>query len=429
MKSNPIFITAFSLCIAISAFGRDNREAASTGEYTVIANPGEDAAHSARINWHSDLGANMSKIYYTTADDSTWTNSRRAQGWQEVCTAYNGHSSKNPAGQDIFEDARFIRNTVELRDLNPDTEYIYRFSTDKNSTMRRFRTAPLSGNWSAAIISDFHAYTPLPKRVDAAMSMLDTLEARNGGDFNLILHVGDICAWGGSYSFWRDLYTRPQFAKYTWAGVNGNHDNMDRKSKRLSNDYFHFANNNPNNGYGNERGVCYYFKWNNTLFIMLNSEAMRSDDGLAEAQKWVKDVIKDNPAKYVVVMEHYQWFFATNGRTSQYERWCKVFDECGVDLAIGGNNHIYARTNAIYDGRETDGSKGTVYLQTASSDNERGQALQEWTDNKDMIKFRWSEGPKTVGGILLKADDAKLRLTMYDREGRELDSVEVLAKH
>lgn len=54
---------------------------------------------------------------------------------------------------------------------------------------------------------------------------------------------------------------------------------------------------------------------------MLNSEMMRKDKGLAAAQQWVRRVLQENPARYVVVMEHYQWFFATTGRTSQYERW------------------------------------------------------------------------------------------------------------
>ena len=128
-------------------------------------------------------------------------------------------------------------------------------------------------------------------------------------------------------------------------------------------------------------------------------------------------VISENPAKYIIVMEHYQWFYATDGRTSQYARWHDLFDECGVDLAIAGNNHIYARTNAIYHDAETDGTTGTVYLQTPSSDNERGQATKEWTDNKDKIKFIWSEGPQTVGALLMHVDN-----------GTPLDSVDVLAK-
>lgn len=233
---------------------------------------------------------------------------------------------------------------------------------------------------------------------------------------------------GGSYSFWRDLYEKSQFSKYMWAGVNGNHDNMDRKSTRLSNDYFRYANNNPLNGYPGEMGVCYFFKYGQVLFIMLNNEMMRKDEGLGAAQQWVKKVITENPMKYIVVMEHYQWFFANNGKTSQYERWHELFDEYGVDLAIAGNNHIYARTNAIYNDCETDGTKGTVYLQTPSSDNERGQATGEWTNNKDKIKYIWSEGPKTVGALLMNVDDRRITLTLYDREGRAVDSVDVLAK-
>ena len=130
-------------------------------------------------------------------------------------------------------------------------------------------------------------------------------------------------------------------------------------------------------------------------------------------------VISENPAKYIIVMEHYQWFYATDGRTSQYARWHDLFDECGVDLAIAGNNHIYARTNAIYHDAETDGTTGTVYLQTPSSDNERGQATKEWTDNKDKIKFIWSEGPQTVGALLMHVADSKRYvkpLKTYDME-------------
>lgn len=423
-----IIITAMLLSIAHTISAQHAQQSIADNAYTVVANPGESAAHCVRINWHTDLNSGKSYCIYTKRSDADWSQARKIKARQELCTAYDSLFSKKASGEDFYEKARFLRNTVELKRLDPGTEYMYRCSTDKTGKIHYFKTAPSSGEWSAAIISDFHAYTPLPKRVESAMTMLGTLEKCNGSDFDLILHVGDICAWGGSYSFWRDLYSQSYFSKYMWAGVNGNHDNMDRKSTRLSNDYFHYANNNPDNGYKGEKGVCYYFKYSNTLFIMLNSESMRSDEGLAAAQAWVKETIRSNPSQFIIVMEHYQWFFATDGRTSQYERWNKLFDEYGVDLAISGNNHIYARTNALYKGMETDGSKGTVYVQTPSSDNERGQALKEWTDNKDLIKFRWSEGGQTVGALLLKADDNTLQLTLYDRHGKALDSVEVFSK-
>lgn len=398
------------------------------GEYTVIANPGETAATAARINWHTDPGSGSRTCFYTELTDTAWQHARKATATRELVTAFDSLMSKRPNGEDCFERVRFDRNTVELQGLTPATEYMYRFSDDSDAPVRHFKTAPQDGPWTAAVISDFHSYTPLPKRLEAAMAMLDTLECVNGRDFDLVLHVGDVCAWGGSYSFWRELYSRPQFEKYLWAGLNGNHDNMDRKSTRLSNDYFRYTNNNPLNGYQGETGVCYFFRYGQALFIMLNNENMRSDEGLEAARQWVKQVISENPAKYIIVMEHYQWFYATDGRTSQYARWHDLFDECGVDLAIAGNNHIYARTNAIYHDTETDGTSGTVYLQTPSSDNERGQATKEWTDNKDKIKFIWSEGPQTVGALLMHVDDSKISLTLYDRNGASLDSVHVLAK-
>ena len=398
--------------------------------YTVIANPGEDASRQIRINWHSDNDNGKSHCFYTISTDTAWTKAKKAKAKRELCTAYDSMYSKTPAGENIYENAKFIRNTVELKKLKPGTKYMFRIGNTANEgDIHYFKTAPAEGQWTAAIISDFHAYTPIPARVESAMAMLGTLQQQNKKEFDIILHAGDIIAWGGSYSFWKDLYKESFFKNYLWAGVNGNHDNMDRTNKRNTNNFFKYANNNPHNGYKGEKGVCYHFTYGNTLFIMLNNESMRSDEGLAAAQEWVRKVIKsEKNATFVIVMEHYQWFFGTSGKTSEYKRWKDLFDECGVDLAIGANNHIYARTNALLDGKETNGETGTVYLQTPSAANERGQEADEWTDNKDIIKFRWTEGEKTVGALLMKADSDNLTLTLYDRHGKTIDTVAVKAK-
>lgn len=408
-----------------------NAAAAGRDAYTIIANPGEIAWKQVRINWHADRDGAPNICLYTEVSDTQWKRARSVPAREELCTAYDSIYSKTAGGENFYEQVRIRRCTAELDGLKPGTAYMYRVGpagTDRMSEVRYFRTAPRSGKWTAGIISDFHSYTPLPNRLKTAMAMLDTLEARNGKPFDLMLDAGDVCAWGGSYSFWKRLYEEPAFARYMWAGVNGNHDNMDRQSERLSNDYFRYANNNPLNGYPGEEGVCYHFLYGNTLLITLNNENMYSEQGLAAAREWVKKVITENPARYVIVMEHYQWFFGDNGRTAQYGRWKDLFDECGVDLAIAGNNHIYVRTNALYRDRETDGTVGTVYVQLPSSDNERGRAIGELTDNAQFIRKRWSEGPKTVGAILLKADNRSLRLTLYDRQGDIVDEVSVLAK-
>lgn len=437
MKRNRTFI-GLAVMLIMAAGGFRTQAAAQTTahdagshSYTVIANPGENAARQARINWHRDEGLPGGICIFTEAADKEWKHSRTVKAEEELCTAFDSLYSKKADGENFYERVRFIRCCAALNGLKPSTAYMYRIGTEGGNDLgevRYFRTAPRSGKWSAGIISDFHSYPPLPRRLEAAVAMLDTLKERNGKDFDIILHAGDICAWGGSYSFWKRLYEEPYFHNYMWAGTNGNHDNMDRQAKRLSNDYFRFVNANPLNGYAGEEGVCYHFKYGDALFIILNNESMRDEEGLEAAQEWVRRTIAENPAGYVIVMEHYQWFFGENGKTSHYGRWKDLFDECGVDLAVGANNHIYARTGAVFAGKETDGKKGTVYVQLPSSDNERGQDLKDWTDNKDLIKFRWSEGGNTVGAILMHADRRRLRLTLYDRYGNAVDEVTVLRK-
>lgn len=425
------------LLVAITALVWLNPVSAQNTPYTIIANPGENAYNEIRLNWHTSLGSGDSYIIYTKRSDKDWKKAIRVRADRELCTVFDSIYSKKPNGENFYEDARFMRNTITLQGLKEDTEYKYKLSSEKNSTgssdfnenseIHYFKTAPKSENWNMGIISDMHVYAPLPNRQKAAMEMVKQLEKQNKKPFDMMLHVGDMAAWGGSYSFWPTLYADSTFSKYVWAGVNGNHDNMTRLNGQ-SNNFFRNVNNNPINGYKGEIGVSYYFIYGDALFVMLNNEAMKSDEELAKAQDWTKEVIKSNPAKYVIVMSHYQWFMGNDGSSSQYNRWKALFDQYGVDLAISGNNHIYVRTDALYADKETDGSKGTVYIQTPSSDNERGRPLDQQLHNKDLIKFRWSEGSKTVGALIMKANKKRLTLTLYDRNGNAIDQVSVKAK-
>ena len=394
----------------------------------IITNPGENARNEIRINWHTNLENKESFCIYTERCDTNWQYSTTIKAQQDLCTTFDSIYSKKASGEDFYENARFWRCRVELNNLKPDMEYMYRVGTTKMSETHYFKTSSETGEWSCGIISDIHTYPPLPQRLESATNMIKTLENCNGKNLDFIIHAGDMCAWGGSHSFWKELYNESCFHKYMWAGVNGNHDDMARGYAKQTNEYFRYVNNNPENGYDGEMGVCYYFIYDNALFIMLNNENMREDEGFAAAQEWVKKIIEANHAKYIIVVEHYHWFWGESGKAFQYSRWNEFFDKYGVDLAISGNEHIYVRTNSIYQDCETNGSIGTVYIQTPSSDNGRGRNLKEWTDNTDLIKYRWTEGANTVGAILMHANNVNLHLILYDRNGNKIDEVQVMAK-
>lgn len=396
--------------------------------YSVETCPGEDASRTMNISWAADTTVTGSKVIYTERKDSGWKHARTAPAVIHRCAVFDSIYSKTPDNKDFYERRVFDKCGATLKGLKRDTEYMYRITGDgaADSNVHYFKTAG-DKEWSACVISDFHSYTPLPHRLEDAMNMVSVIQNKDP-EIDWVLHLGDVCAWGGSYSFWQRLFEEKYFHDYMWAGVNGNHDNMSRKFE-LTNEYFRNANHYPLNGYEGEEGVCYFFTYGDVLFIMLNNENMHTDEQLTVAQNWVRKVVAENKARYTVVCEHYQWFYGNNGKTSQYGRWCRLFDELGIDLALSGNNHIYARTGAVYREKETDGSIGTVYVQSSSSDNERGRKLDEWTDNKDIIKMRWTEGPKTVSAMLLDVNPKKMTLTLYDRNGTETDRVEILAKN
>ena len=403
--------------------------------HSISTCPGEDCSNEMIISWGADTSV-QSWLLWSKASDKGW---KRAKRENPICyrtEIYNGKSSKRANNENFFEDVIFNKCRVKLSGLEPNTTYKYLIVSglagrgtsagDASTGTYTFKTAGAK-EWSACIISDFHNYSPIPGRLEAADKMIGKIKEYDPS-MDWVLHLGDICAWGGSYSFWKNLYGMQWFRDYMWAGVNGNHDNMSRKYE-LTNEYFRNSAAYPLNGYPGEMGVCYWFKYGEALFIMLNSESMRTQEGLEAAQEWFKSVVENNPSKYIIVCEHYQWFFGTDGADSQIARWSQLFDKYGVDLALAGNNHIYVRTNALYNKEETDGSRGTVYIQTPSSDNERGQAMKpELTHNKEIIKCRWTEGPKTVGAMSIKVFPTHMELALLDRNGTVIDTATVKAK-
>lgn len=416
----------FCILVAISILGGCASdvivEHQDKSAYTITTSPAETNDSQMNFSWATDTTITSALLEVTRINDKNWKKSIIKEIEGELCTIFDSVYSKSHEGENIYEDVVINKYNGNIDGLESDTHYKYRIITTDTSSVHYFHTAGAK-EWEACIISDFHVYSPIYARTKSAMDMITTVE--NYHPFDWILHLGDITAWGGSYTFWKDLYKETPFLKYMWAGVNGNHDNMTRGYIRTTNEFFRHTATYPQNGYPGEEGVCYHFKYGDVLFIMLNNESMKDSLGLAAAQQWVRDVVSQNPAPYKVVCEHYQWFFGKDGKDSQYGRWSKLFDELGINLALAGNNHIYVSTPAIYNGEVTDGSKGTVYIQTPSSDNERGVAYDAQTppvENGDKIKFRWSEGPNTVGAMHMSVTPEKMTLVLLDRNGNVLDT-------
>ena len=397
--------------------------------FSITACPAEDTRNSMNISWATDKAIGKAFLEVAKSSDSNWEKSISMDIEGKLCLTYDSIYSKSAKGENYYEDVEINKYAATVQGLKKNTLYKYRVIAGGDTSSVHFFKTGGRKSWNACIISDFHVYSPLYGRTKAAMDMIGKVE-EFGKPFEWILHLGDITAWGGSYSFWQNLYTEKPFHNYMWAGVNGNHDNMTRTNKGNTNKFFRDAAAYPHNGYGDEMGVCYWFKYGDVLFIMLNNENMRTPEGLAAAQQWVKEVATNVPARFKVVCEHYQWFFGESGKSSQYSRWSELFDQLGIDLALAGNNHVYVSTHPIYDGKVVEPGKGTVYIQSTSSDNERGVTVdlsKPLEHNADKIKFRWSEGGKTVSAMHMSVTKKKMTITLLNREGEVVDVTEIKA--
>lgn len=392
--------------------------------HTIFTNPGEDCSTSMNISWASPAGA-VAKVVYSNGTDSASVTSRG-----RLCNTFDSINSKLGDNTDVFERHVFDHHTVSLSGLKPDTRYSYRIITtvgDSTTTSDAytFRTAG-ADSWKAAVIGDFHHYSPLWRRLDAATSMIDVLDSVSGG-FDWILSPGDQCAWGGSYNYWTELAEQPAYKGYMWGAVQGNHDHMSR-DKINTDAYFRDSHANPTNGYEGQEGISYWFRYGDVLFIMLNNEAMRTAASLEPVIAWMDRVVADNPSKYIVVVEHYEWLIGTNGANSQLDRFRDAFDRLGVDLAISGNNHVYLRTAPLLDRTVVEPGRGTQYVVTPSSDDSRGRDIKPLEANDDIIVTRWSEGPHTVGAMIMDVNPERILMTLYDRKGAVADTFTVPAR-
>lgn len=424
---------------------------------TIFTNPGPDCSTSMDISWITppgklckieliDKNDQNTYVFDYEAEDAKIPNDEpnaveiKAEDAPEGAIlddkttneSFDNVRSKLADNKNVVEEHKMVKHGYRLTNLKPNTDYSYRILTydkatgkEEHSETRHFRTAGAS-EWKAAVLGDFHHYSPAPHRLQSAMGMLNVLDSIGNG-ISWVLSTGDECAWGGSLNFWTELSEQPGFMNYMWAPVEGNHDSMD-EDKDKTDDFFRDSHYFPHDGYPEQEGSSYWFKYGDVLFIMLNNEGMLKAGTFEPAEQWIEKVVADNPSKYIVVVEHHQWLIGTDGANGQLDRWRKLFDKIGVDLAISGHNHAYLRTYPLFDRQPVEAGKGTVYVVNSSSDNERGRALKPIKANKELIAQRWSEGNKTVGGMLMDVNPQRIQMTLYDRYGKAQDSFTVPAK-
>lgn len=393
----------------------------------IITNPGEDCQNSMNVSWHSKVDFNDNYLMYHKKYQKTWKKVYPKSHYVDVFDKVYSITKKR---KDFYQDVKFMHHEITLENLEENTYYSYK--VNGCGKVYTFKTAPKK-NFSFLWFSDFHAYPPCFNRLKRAQKLLSDMDNLHPkSDF--VFCSGDAIAWGGSYKFWEDFYDIPEIKKFMFVNVLGNHDYMSRGYLKDTSDYFMEVNNSPKNSYEGEYGVTYFFKYANVLFIVFHNEHMgvgenEKKEEIEKAYNFLEKTIKENPADYIFLCQHYQWINGVNGRdrTFGYLRWKELCDKYHIDLALSANDHTYLRTYPVYHGEIKEG--GTVYMQCPSCDGERGVELEkEMTFKNDKIAYRYATGGDTIGGIIVEVMEDKVKTTFYDRNMQPLDACEIAKK-
>ncbi len=327
------------------------------GEISLLGTcPAEDSSTALRIVWHSDSPS--CELLFGPEGGAV--------------KAVAPELAKSPVEYTGKTD--YWRYRAEVKSLSPNTRYVYEVREPGGKrASRSARTAPRDGDFNFLWIGDIHATPSRPdkiKSVERLLSYAEEASADRGG-ISFVLCTGDAVKHGQTYDCWREWDRCRAVRDYMMAMVPGNKEYYRDKGKARWHDrWFSNARNNPENGAPGLAGTC-WFICGGVLFAGIDTLAVEGSDmdrgvretSRARQREWLERVVNEQKGRYrfLVVFQHYP-YFRKSGPCSYggYEFWRGTFDALGVDFALSGDEHAYARTHPLRGGKKD--AAGTVYL-------------------------------------------------------------------
>lgn len=349
---------------------------------------------------------------------------------------------KDQALKDLYELKDMSNSQVNIKNLKPNTKYMYRVynGNGKKSQVFEFTTQP-KGGFTFVLAGDpqigagkFYADR------DKWEKALGTIK-KQVPQMSFLYSLGDqVNEYTSKSELEYSGYIERENAKgITFATLIGNHDSQANSYSQ------HFALPNLQAEGKTEAGSNYYFVYNNTLFIQLNSNNMNTAEHKATIEKAIEMTKNQNIKWKVVGFHHAIYSAATHAndddiikRRAEYPALMKQY---GIDLIVSGHDHVYTRSRMMNGGvaieserNFTDKSKeegkvpskyvnpkGQLYLTANSASGSKHYDLVEF---KDYMAVRDQHYKPNFTEV--KVTDKSIVATTYETDSlKVVDQVEI----
>lgn len=310
----------------------------------------------------NDEKVTQKSIFLTVGNDTssqgiTWYADTETAGEVQYAVKTSDTFPENyltvPASSTAANEKGFYSNQAVLTGLLPDKEYVYRVKNgDTISDIYSFTSGNNDGSYEFAFVGDPQIGAgSTDSDIEGWNETLKTISSKFNADF--LLSGGDQVNTASNETQYTG-YINELFTSLPSATTIGNHDS----GSAAYNQHFNLPNESADKGQ-TTAGSDYWFVYENTLFINLNS----NDRSTAEHKAFIEEAIAANPnVKWKTVVFHHS-IFSTASHVddgdiiTRRNELPQVFKDLDIDVVLMGHDHVYTRTYMM-DGTTPDTSKG-----------------------------------------------------------------------
>lgn len=328
----------------------------------ISLSPGSDNS-SVNFAWYTKKSAGVQKL--KIAENKRLTNAK----------VYEAEQTKAVTDKDETE---YVSNKVTATDLKANTNYYYSYQKDGQWTAPEKYTTDNGSKFSFIFVGDPQIGSSNPEKgtdsdifynaqsvavANDAFNWNTTLSQameKTNNKASFVLSSGDQiqstkkkspkkAAWGSEIEY--SGYLSPEVLKnLPVATTVGNHDADN------ANYTYHFNTANASElGSNGKVGGDYWFKHDNALFIMLNTQ----DTNVEEHRQFIEQTVAANKdCKWRIVTLH-QDIYGSAEHSNEPEitnlryQLAPIFEDNKVDVVLTGHDHAYSRTQILKGGHKT----------------------------------------------------------------------------
>ena len=339
--------------------------------------------------WNSTISKDREQISLSPGSDNSSVNfawyTKEASGVQKLKIAENKrltnakvYEAKQTEAVTDKDDTTYVSNKVTATDLKADTTYYYSYQKDGQWTAPEKYTTDNGSKFSFIFVGDpqigssnelkgaateeFYNAQSAAVANDAFNwnTTLNQAMEKTGNKASFVLSSGDQiqstkkkspnkAAWGSEIEY--SGYLSPEVLKnLPVATTVGNHDADN------ANYTYHFNTANASElGSNGKVGGDYWFKHDNALFIMLNTQ----DTNVEEHRQFIEQTVAANKdCKWRIVTLH-QDIYGSAEHSNEPEitnlryQLAPIFEDNKVDVVLTGHDHAYSRTQILKGGHKT----------------------------------------------------------------------------